>query len=80
MNERIDELFNDAHFRVTAEEIEYDVIPSLDKGVSVFLIILDGVELGTLEMDENEQWLWSEGNLTQGFADAIGCEIQKHYD
>ena len=84
MIQQIDDLFNDAPFTVFVsigdEGKEFDVIPSYESDISQFLIILDGVSVGTLYMNDNEQWRWINSNLSDDNAEAIGNKINHHYD
>lgn len=43
------------------------------------LIILDGVDLGTITNDGDNCWYWMDGNLDEDVAARIGNAIEKHY-
>ncbi|MFD2163690.1 hypothetical protein ACFSJU_14870 [Paradesertivirga mongoliensis] len=72
----------DEPFYVQHGDYSFQVIPNtgtepLD---SEFLVLLGGVKVGDLTMDENEQWQWNDSNMTDADAEAIGRGIESHYD
>lgn len=67
----------DAHFFATVDDQTYQIIPS--DGES-FLILLAGVKVGGICKDLDSLWQWTDSNLSQDFAAAIGEIIQKRID
>ena len=81
----MDEPIIDEPFFITADigqgEQEFFVIPDWDeeKGESNFTILADGIELGTLNCVDVEEWDWISSGLTKLEAMILGNKIDNHY-
>lgn len=56
--------------------IEVLVIP----GVEDWRIVMDGVDLGTVQHDGDSTWFWKEGDLDIEVATEVGKALESHYE
>jgi hypothetical protein len=65
-------------FNISVNGLEYLIIPGIaenDTLKSTFLIILDGVKVGTLSMNDNSIWEWSDSALLPELQNEISGAI-----
>lgn len=60
-------------FNIIPEYPESDIL-DID-----FLVVLDGIDSGTLKLNEQGVWEWSDGDMAPDSAPIIGEQIKYHY-
>ena len=68
-------------FSITAALHSEGVLSQLDvvPGNEDWLILLDGVEIGTLANNGDDKWYWKDSGIDEDSATRVGQALEDHY-